>query len=209
MPSLLVLVPPGKNDSPCIITEVCCSTSFVASLRRKISFAFSFLFSSMASSLLSGTSKPNAASSRIFVILVFDSARIFATSCARIANSTSFLIPKSIAEVIERPSAAAKPAPRALGSKAFFIKPAAVCELCCNFASEFCTLAKACFVASTARRINDASAMLFEFPVLVFDVSQPAVQFFGRHCEHFVGKFVKPICERIDGEEVGCLPAVD
>ena len=51
--------------------------------------------------------------------------------------------------------------------------------------------------------------MLFEFPVLVFDVSQPAVQFFGRHREHLVGKFVEPIRERVDGEEIGCFPAVD
>ena len=50
---------------------------------------------------------------------------------------------------------------------------------------------------------------MFEFPVLVFDVSQPAVQFFGRHCEHLVGKFVQTIRERVNGEEVCRLSAVN
>jgi hypothetical protein len=38
----------------------------------------------------------------------------------------------------------------------------------------FCTPAKAAFVASTARSVNVASAMVFKFSVLVFDVGEPA-----------------------------------
>jgi hypothetical protein len=51
--------------------------------------------------------------------------------------------------------------------------------------------------------------MLAVFFVLVLYVNEPAVQFLGGHREHLVGKFVEPICERVNGEEVGCLPAVD
>jgi hypothetical protein len=51
----------------------------------------------------------------------------------------------------------------------------ATLELFWSFESEFCTLAKAALVASTALSVNVASAMLFRDSVLVFDVSQPAV----------------------------------
>jgi len=57
--------------------------------------------------------------------------------------------------------------------------------------------------------VNVASAMLFKFSVLVFDVSEPAVQFLSWHREHLVGKFVQTIRERVNGEEVCRLPAVD
>jgi hypothetical protein len=51
--------------------------------------------------------------------------------------------------------------------------------------------------------------MVFKFSVLVFDVSEPAVQFLSWHREHLVGKFVQTIRERVNGEEVCRLPAVD
>ena len=50
---------------------------------------------------------------------------------------------------------------------------------------------------------------MFLFPVLVFYVGEPAVQFLRRHCENLVGKFVQTIRESVHGEEVCRLSAVN
>ena len=72
----------------------------------------------------------------------------------------------------------------------------------------FWTLANADFVESTARNVNVASAMIFQFAVLMFDVNEPAVQLLRWHGEHLACKFTETIRESIHGEEVGGLPAV-
>jgi len=51
--------------------------------------------------------------------------------------------------------------------------------------------------------------MMFRFPVLVFDVNEPAVKFLRGHRKNFVRAFVKPVSESVNGEEVGSFPAVD
>jgi len=79
----------------------------------------------------------------------------------------------------------------------------------CSLVSEFCTAANAAFVASTARSVNVASAMVLQFPVLMFDVNEPAVKFLRGHRKNFVRAFVKPVSEGVNGEEVGSFPAVN
>jgi hypothetical protein len=51
--------------------------------------------------------------------------------------------------------------------------------------------------------------MVLQFPVLMFDVNEPAVQFLRWHGEHFVGKFMKTVRKSVNGEEVCRLPTVD
>jgi hypothetical protein len=51
--------------------------------------------------------------------------------------------------------------------------------------------------------------MMLQFPVLMFDVGEPAVQFLRWHCKHLVSEFAETICESIHGEEVGSFSAVD
>jgi hypothetical protein len=51
--------------------------------------------------------------------------------------------------------------------------------------------------------------MVLQFPVLMFDVCDPAVQFLRWHGEHFVGKFMKTVRESVNPEEVCRLPSVD
>jgi hypothetical protein len=45
--------------------------------------------------------------------------------------------------------------------------------------------------------------MLFSQSILVVNVSNPAVHFFGWHSEDFVTKFTETFSDAVDGEEVG------
>jgi hypothetical protein len=51
--------------------------------------------------------------------------------------------------------------------------------------------------------------MMFSQSILVVNVSNPAVHFFGWHFEDFVSEFAETFSDSIDGEEVGTFIAAD
>jgi hypothetical protein len=51
--------------------------------------------------------------------------------------------------------------------------------------------------------------MLFSQSILVVNISEPAVHFFGWHGEDFVSEFAETFSDSIDGEEVGTFIAAD
>jgi hypothetical protein len=51
--------------------------------------------------------------------------------------------------------------------------------------------------------------MMFSQSILVVNISEPTVHFFGWHCEDFVSEFAETFSDGIDGEEVGTFIAAD
>ena len=50
---------------------------------------------------------------------------------------------------------------------------------------------------------------MFFQSILMVNVSEPTVHFFGWHCEDFVSEFAETISDCVDGVEVGSFIAAD